>query len=282
LTPHPCWICGTGATPTEDFLPALLCRCPECGFLFQPEREPEELHELYDGDYFEQYQGGAYDQHAAERRYEAAKRLRWVRKHRPTGRLLEIGSASGYFLAVAREAGYQAVGVEPAEAAAALARRRSGAEVLTGFVEDVELSAADFDVACAFHVLEHVADPLAALDRIRDALRPGGLLFLEVPNIASVQAQRDRGGWHALEPRYHVAHYAPGSMRELLVRGGFEVVRVDSFPIGGYYRPRRALHPGVLRWYMRCGARLLARPRGPHRWKHELLRAVARVPAPRG
>jgi SAM-dependent methyltransferase len=272
-TAAPCWACGAETEPTEQFGGGLR-RCRGCGLLFAPERDSASVHDLYRGDeYFEQYPGGMVEEDAARvRAIEARTRVRMVRRFVTAGRLLELGAAAGYFLAEARAAGFDVVGIEPTDNAAVAAREHFGLEVLHGFAEEVELPAATFDAVCAWHVLEHISEPLPTIERVREWLAPGGHLFLEVPNIASVQARRRGAGWSMLFPEHHVAHYSPTSLRALLERAGMDV-RLTRTVAYTTYRP--ATSP--IAWA--SGARHLAIsgrwPWRPHPWRHELLQAVA-------
>ena len=127
-----CWICGADAAPDTRYAGLPLVRCGACGFVFAPVRSAEELHALYTTDYFDAYPGGqAYDADEVQRRHEATVRMRWLRSYATGGRLLEIGSASGWFLAQARDAGFEVEGIEPAAdvafaATAAVERPRAG------------------------------------------------------------------------------------------------------------------------------------------------------------
>jgi SAM-dependent methyltransferase len=237
------------------------------------------VHDLYDARYFQLYPGGgSYDEDERPRRYEAAARLRFVRRFVHTGRLLEIGSAMGHFLAVARDAGFEVMGVEPSDDAARRARERYGVPVVTGFAEDVVLDPASVDSICAWHVIEHIPNPAVALRRLAQALRPGGLLALEVPNVQSRQARRLGARWPHLDLAHHVAHYGPQPMCRLLERSGLQPIHVETFPGTGYFPPSRLLQPATLAGYVKELATLRAVPRRAHPWKHELLRIVARMP----
>jgi 2-polyprenyl-3-methyl-5-hydroxy-6-metoxy-1,4-benzoquinol methylase len=235
------------------------------------------VRELYSDEYFAEYPGGeAYDVDDAQRRYEAALRVRLVRRFLGGGSLFEVGAAAGHFLALAREAGFQVSGIEPAPSVAASARTRQRVDVRTGFLEDAELSPGSFDAVCMWHVLEHLPEPRAALGRAREALRPGGFLFLEVPNVESYWARRSGRDWFHLDPAHHLAHYAPRSLGRLLKLTDLEPVLTETFPALGYLRPGRALRPGALAAQARELALLRTLPRHPHPDSHELLRAVAR------
>lgn len=274
VTAADCRACGSPAAPDPSYPGAGLYRCASCGLLFAPGGPRAS----YDSDYFERYPGGeAYEADEPQRRYEARLRVELVRRHADGGRLLEIGSAAGFFLDEARRAGFEPVGIEPAREVAEAASRRFGLPVTAALVEDAPLEERAFDVACGWHALEHIPEPAPALERLRGSLRPGGLLVLEVPNAGSVTARRQGMSWFHLDLDHHVAHYAPRSLRALLERAGFAVLATESFPALGYLRPARALHPRSLVAQAKELARVRALPRRPHPWKHELLRAVARA-----
>jgi SAM-dependent methyltransferase len=274
-----CWACGAPAALDDVFAPEGLYRCPACGLLFAPFETPDSLEELYGDAYFEEYAAGeAYDEDEAQRRYEARIRVALVQEYAATGRLLEIGTASGYFLDEARAAGFAVQGVEPGAAMASRARERFGLDVKTGIVEHVDLPENGFDAVCAWHVVEHLAEPEQALERIKRALRPGGHLLVEVPNIESVIARRWGKKWVNLDLGHHVGHYRRSSLRALLSRTGFELLAMDTLPSLAYVRPRRALRPIILATQAKELLVVRTRPRRPHPWKHELLRAVARLP----
>ena len=193
----------------------------------------------------QEYPGGeSYEADPKQRRYESDRRIAFVRRYVRSGKLLEVGAAAGHFVEAARDAGYEPMGIEPAaDLPARRATERTGVPVIAGFLEDVELPRAEFDVACAWHVVEHIREPQAALVRLRDALKPGATLLIEVPNIDSVQARRRGARWANLDLRHHVGHYTPAALRALLISAGFRDVRMETFPMRGYLRPGRALRP---------------------------------------
>jgi SAM-dependent methyltransferase len=218
-----------------------------------------------------------YDADPPARRYEARRRVRFLRRYVRSGRLLEVGSAAGYFLDAAKGAGFAVTGIEPAEELARAARIRFGVDVIAGFVEDADLEPASAGTVCAWHVLEHIPDPLAVLGELRTVLAPGGILALEVPNAGSVEAGRLGEAWPHWDPAHHVGHYTPLALRTLVGRAGYEVVHVETLSGVAYYPPRRALRPMVLAESAMLGVRLRSVPWRPHATRHELLRLVARA-----
>jgi SAM-dependent methyltransferase len=272
-----CWICGDAAAPDTRYAGLPLVRCGACGFVFAPVRSAEELHALYTSDYFDAYPGGtAYDADEEQRRHEAAVRLRWLQRYATRGRLLEVGSASGWFLAQARDAGFAVEGVEPAADVASAATARWDVPVQAATAESSVLPDGELDVVVAWHALEHIARPAGVLERLRAALRPGGLLMIEVPNVASAASRAQGAAWFHLDLAHHVGHYAPPTLADLLVRTGFTPLQVDTFPTAGYLRPDRARSPRALAWQLKQAVQHRASPRSPHPTRHEMLRAAAR------
>ena len=274
-----CPACGSAATLDEDYLPDRLHRCESCRMLFASEAHSQALKELYDSEYFSNYTGGEdYERNDRQRRFEAELRVGLLQRHGARGDLLELGSASGHFLDEARGAGFSVKGIEPVAGVAGRAAERFDVEVIPRFLEEVDLPAEGFDVVCAWHVLEHVADPRDVLGRVLGALRPGGLLFLEVPNIGSVSARRRKRAWKPLDPEHHMAHYTAAALEAMLEGVGYTMVAIETFPLLGYVRPRRLIEPIVAASQVKETLTLQTVPRRPHPWKHDLLRTVARKP----
>lgn len=230
---------------------------------------------LYGDGYFEQYAGGDYLEAEQQRRKESRIRIELLeRVAPPPARLVEIGSAAGFFLDEARTRGYEVVGIEPNAAMAAHGRDVLSLDVRAGLLDDVALASASFDAACAFHVVEHLDDPRRALAEIHAALRPGGHLLVEVPNAASRAARRLRARWGPLDLPFHVGHHSPSSLRTLLQRSGFELLLLDTVPFAIYGASSR-VELLARNAFESLRVRTLL-PAGPHPDGHQLLRALAR------
>jgi 2-polyprenyl-3-methyl-5-hydroxy-6-metoxy-1,4-benzoquinol methylase len=239
--------------------------------------DPDAVRELYGASYYQVYGGldAGYDADPQARRYESHRRLRFLQRYVRQGRLLEIGSAVGYFLEAAKGAGFDVTGIEPAEELARGAAERFGVDARPGFVEDADLEPGSFDAVCGWHVLEHIPDPAPVLRNLHAVLAPGGVLALEVPNAASVEAHRLGAAWPHWDPAHHVGHYTPAALRALVERAGFTVRRMDTLSGIAYYPPRRGYRLRTMVDSAVLGARLRALPRRPHPTRHELLRLAA-------
>lgn len=271
----PCWVCHASTISLVEYQPLMLLECQECGFVFQP-LNPEQVRGGYDEEYFATY-GDDDEAYEAEeqRRHEARVRLRLLREFRAPGRLLEIGSASGYFLEEAAADGWDPTGIEPCEAVAAAAVRR-GTRTLTGFVEDIDLDAECFDVVCGWHVLEHIPDPLATVVKLRSLLKPTGLAVFEVPNFGCVHSRRYGPRWPYLDPGHHVNQFTPRSIARLFDAAGFTNRLVTTVPTRATYEPakiRRRPRQIALQGRYMLATRSLGVGRHPSRF--EMLRIVA-------
>jgi SAM-dependent methyltransferase len=161
----------------------------------------------------------------------------WIRRilgEEPRLRVLEIGPGGGAMGAlIARRHEY--VGVEPDPIAFSRARQRLEAlgrgEVLNGSIEALA-GQPPFDVVCAFEVLEHIEDDVAALEAWFGWVRPGGRVLLSVP------AWQHR--WGALDVKAgHIRRYSPESLRRSLEAAGFvqPATSVYGFPLGYALQP---------------------------------------------
>ena len=139
------------------------------------------------------------------------------------GRLLDVGCASGKFLRQMREVGWDVAGIEIDPEAAARARAVTP-RIVEGDPATVSFPPASFDLVTAFHVLEHLPDPLGALGNVLRWLAPGGLAIVEVPNIAGVGGAVFGRHWCGLDFPRHLVHFTPRTMRAMVDRAGGRVV----------------------------------------------------------
>jgi 2-polyprenyl-3-methyl-5-hydroxy-6-metoxy-1,4-benzoquinol methylase len=135
----------------------------------------------------------------------------------PPARLLDAGAGRGRFVTAARLAGYDAFGIEPS------VRGPAAPHVERTSIDDATIEPGSLDVVTLWHVLEHLEDPAAALDRIATWLRPQGGLVIGVPNRASLQARIGGERWYHLDVPRHRVHYTPDGLHALLRSHGFTV-----------------------------------------------------------
>jgi SAM-dependent methyltransferase len=95
--------------------------------------------------------------------------------------VIEIGCGTGEFLAWLQGKGLRVAGVEFADSAN---RVKYDGPLHVGRMEDIDIPDASYDAVLLLNVIEHLADPILVLRKIRSMLRPGGVLLLRHPNSA--------------------------------------------------------------------------------------------------
>lgn len=275
--PTACRVCGGGTRPSALLAPLPFATCEACDFTFREDRGEQAVHAIYEsGAYTESCHAEYSDPRTLEeRRHQARVRLDFVAPHARCGRLLDVGAAGGAFVEQALARGFEAEGVEPSPEFAAFAHESLGVPVRATTVEQAGLADASLDVVTMWHVLEHVPDPVAVLALLRDALRPGGVVAIEVPNAAGHMARAQGPAWPSLYPDVHVNQFGPRSLAAALERAGLDVVEVGTITITPYLPRAERLRPGQLAHRLR-GLLALRTPAVAHPHGHELLRAVGR------
>lgn len=164
-----------------------------------------------------------YESHSASARERTSlRRFRWVGKQLPPrARLLEVGVRDASFGALASNE-YEYVGIDPASAAARHARTR-GLEVYCASLSAFVNTGPAFDAITLFHVFENMADPHDALARIKDLLKPGGMLFLSTFDTEGLLYLASENRRMAQNFRTHLILYSRSALIELLERSGFEI-----------------------------------------------------------
>ncbi len=143
-----------------------------------------------------------------------------ARGAQPPGPLLDVGAGRGRFVAHARAAGWDARGLEPSG-------RWSAPHVEAVALEQAAVGPGSLGAVTLWHVLEHVEDPGAALERLRGWLRPGGALLVGVPDLDSLQARLAGPHWYHLDLPRHRTHFTARGLAMLLARGGYDVLSTE-------------------------------------------------------
>ncbi|SMO52806.1 class I SAM-dependent methyltransferase [Solitalea koreensis] len=168
------------------------------------------------------------------RKYALKNKLRLISKHKKTGKLLDIGCGTGAFLETCMKAGWTITGVEPGEKAAKLASNKTGKNIYPSLFEK-ELNGEQFDVITMWHVLEHMPDLPATIARLKNLLKPDGLLVIAVPNYNSYDAVHYGKYWAAYDVPRHLFHFSQRSINELVSVESMQVTETRPMIFDSYY-----------------------------------------------
>ena len=140
------------------------------------------------------------------------------------GKILDVGTAGGSFLGVAKQRGWKVAGCEPNHWLSEWGRKRYGITIKAGTIFNMELKDASFDVVTLWDVLEHAPDPKAVLIECNRILKPGGLLVVNYPDIDSLIARLMGRKWVFLLS-VHLYYFTLETMRKMLQLSGFQLVK---------------------------------------------------------
>lgn len=142
-------------------------------------------------------------------------------------RILDYGCSTGVFLGLVSSMGFEATGFD-ISAEAAKRCREKGLIAHSGDFFAHPFETASFDVIHCSHVIEHLEDPVAYLQRFRHLLKPSGHLLLSCPNYASIGRLGKGTEWGGWDPDCHLWHFTLRQMCHLVTRGGFRVVNTTT------------------------------------------------------
>lgn len=203
-----------------------ICECQECGsFYLTPRPMPSKMADFYPADY-QPFTEGLHTEKFYNRffrRYGLKKRHKIIAKYLPQGQLLDVGCATGDFLAeVNGQIGWNGFGTELGENAARYAHEQIGLNVLVSTLNDAPFSDESFDVLTMWDVLEHVYDPCSVLDEVARLLRPGGIFVVNHPNLESIDRRLFGRFWAGFELPRHLYLFPTELLKELMLQRGFQ------------------------------------------------------------
>ena len=228
-----CNLCGENRFRVleESESPYRVLKCLHCGLVFvDPFPEVTDLSTHYDEAYYAEWM-----ETRRERRLEMwRRRLENLERRRSPGRLLDVGCATGVFLQLAQESGWEVQGTEYSAYAARYAEEHLKADIFCGELADARYEEASFDVVTCWHVLEHVTDPTRTLEEARRILKPSGLLVIAVPNVNDLVMQaayrvvkgRPLRLFTRGEREIHLFHFSAETLQAYLQKTGFDGIRI--------------------------------------------------------
>lgn len=148
----------------------------------------------------------------------------------PKGKLLDVGCGSGNMLKIAKQLGWDVMGLE-IDPNAVKAAQALGLNVVQGDYRKLNELAQSFDCIICSHVLEHVHNPLELLDLLQKALKHGGTLLLSLPNAKSHVREQFGANWRGLEAPRHLAIPTDYNIDKLFCCGTLKHVFVKNITI---------------------------------------------------
>ncbi|MFH1894709.1 MAG: glycosyltransferase [Patescibacteria group bacterium] len=202
-------------------------KCKNCSLIFVLPLSENHL-EIYSQDYFSGAKKGfGYVDYDIDKKAMSSalnSYLDKIEKFIPkTGKILDVGAATGFFIKLAEQRGWKAQGVEVSEYASKIARER-GLDVATGTLENVNFEGNSFNLITFWDVVEHLSDPKLTISLAHKVLEKGGVIAINTPDSGSFIAKLLGKDWHLIVPPEHLFLFNQENLSNLLREIGFEIL----------------------------------------------------------
>jgi 2-polyprenyl-3-methyl-5-hydroxy-6-metoxy-1,4-benzoquinol methylase len=259
LTHVACCVCETDdALPVgvgEDFEyrtsadTFLAMQCSSCGLVYlNPRPSVSEFERIYPENYhafdFSEEDFGFV--HKVRSRLEAKRLLELCKDLPDDARILDVGCGDGFHLKLLKKYGkasWRLEGVDIDKRAAEMAER-SGLEVHTGNIEELDLQKNSYDLAIMFQTIEHVEKPENVLSAALEVLKPGGKLVVVTDNTDSIDFKFFKGSyWGGYHFPRHWNLFNRKSLAKLAKKTGFEIAKLTTVvsPVNWVYSIHNSL-----------------------------------------
>lgn len=158
---------------------------------------------------------------------DTTRRADWVSSViQPSSTILDIGSGYGFFLAEMEKRKFNPVGIEISQTSRTIAKKITNAKILTVNMLKDKLTQ-KFDAITLFHVLEHIAQPVKFLKRIRNLLKDNGKIFIEVPNLDDWMLKTNRAYRNFYWQRAHLSYFNETMLQKIILQAGFQNFKIS-------------------------------------------------------
>ncbi len=170
-----------------------------------------------------------------------------IKRHKPTGRILDVGCATGILLSLLKKERYDITGIEPNRKEYLKARKRLGSRVVNTTINIyIRKHRKKFEGIIYNHVLEHIEDITNELKSAKKILKPGGIIVIGLPNTDNIIFSLRKKYWEFLMPTQHIWHFGKKQIRELMQKNGFKIIDAS------YSDDDRFDYPLAKRIYFKC------------------------------
>jgi len=216
---------------------SLFYRCQECSFIFArpvliPELNNRQMDGVENAEMFNsKLMKWLYTKLFLKREIST---LRELARGKSECRLLDIGCGTGWTTKVFKDYGFTVTGVEPSAVRAEIARQRYGIEIINDYLENLSGTAVGYDVIVLRHIIEHLAEPDAIMQKVHDLLADDGIVVVIVPNINCLGRYIFETNWAWVLP-WHCNFFTPKSIMVFMKRLGFMVESQYQTPSPLYF-----------------------------------------------
>lgn len=234
LTNYPCSVCGSEHTNLRYEVKGFrVVQCTSCKFVFiNPRIKNNDLYKIYEDNYFSsQNDGYGYKNYELTTHLRVKTFQKWMQDILPfvsksKGTVLDIGCASGTFLDLMREKGWE---IEAIELDKAMVEKLKGKNIKV-FERPFEEFSSDkkYKLITMFDVLEHIPDLKTTFKKIHELLDDDGVLALITPNFNSTQRKLFGKKWFQFKPQEHIQYFSPYTLAKAIEPYGLEIVHVSA------------------------------------------------------
>ncbi len=237
-THYPCSVCGSEQYTILYKVKGFdIVQCKKCDFVFvNPRIKNGDLYKLYTDNYFtSQNEGYGYKDYELTSHLRIKTFQKWIDKISPylgttKGSVLDIGSASGYFLELMKEKGWDVEAIELDKQMIATLKAKH-IKVFEHPFEEFS-SGKKYQLITMFDVLEHIPDLKTAFEKFQELLDEDGVVALITPDFSSTQRKLFGKRWFQYKPQEHIQYFSPATLAKAIEPYG--LVLVHSSPSGQY------------------------------------------------
>jgi 2-polyprenyl-3-methyl-5-hydroxy-6-metoxy-1,4-benzoquinol methylase/predicted RNA-binding Zn-ribbon protein involved in translation (DUF1610 family) len=151
-----------------------------------------------------------------------------------SGKILDIGTGTGYFSHTMQQKGWQVEAIEKSEQARSFAKKNFNLDIKDDSGLN-DFSSGSFDVITLWHVMEHLEHLNETWERLHELLKDDGCLVVAVPNCSSYDAQKYKEFWAAYDVPRHLWHFTPDSIKKFGEKHNFTLVNHLPMPFDAFY-----------------------------------------------
>jgi len=205
-----------------------IVKCLNCSLIYcWPRNKAESMISTYEKDYWGNFQTKVGERNIKFRIKEfeniSKERINFIKKLKPSGKLLDVGCSQGFLVNEANNAGYDSYGIDLSLSDLNIGKKRYNIQLKKSLLQNYKNY--NFDIITSYNVIEHVSFPDKFIREKRKRMKKNALLVIGTHDINCKNHRAEKENWKHIIPNEHLYYFSKHTLKKIVENEKFKLIK---------------------------------------------------------